>query len=35
MRRYALAYRFGRTPWERYGKAAQTSIKAMLDQEQA
>jgi SAM-dependent methyltransferase len=32
---YALAYRFGITPWERYGKAAAGSIGALLDQEEA
>jgi len=35
MWRYALAYRFGLTPWERYGQAAQVSIGAMLDREEA
>ena len=28
---YALAYRFGLTPWERAGKAAQASFDALLD----
>jgi SAM-dependent methyltransferase len=32
---YALAYRFGITPWERYGKAAAASIGALLDREEA
>jgi SAM-dependent methyltransferase len=32
---YALAYRFGITPWERYRKAAATSIQALLDREEA
>lgn len=32
---YALAYRFGITPWERYGKAAASSIEALLDREEA
>jgi SAM-dependent methyltransferase len=32
---YALLYRFGITPWERYGKAAAPSIKALLDREEA
>lgn len=32
---YALAYRFGITPWERYGKAAAASIAALLDREEA
>jgi len=31
--RYALAYRLGLTPWERYGKAAAASIGALLDRE--
>jgi SAM-dependent methyltransferase len=35
MRRYALAYRFGLTPWERYGRAAAASIGALLDREEA
>ncbi|MGZ4612680.1 MAG: class I SAM-dependent methyltransferase [Kineosporiaceae bacterium] len=35
MARYALAYRFGFTPWERYGKAAAASIRALLDREEA
>lgn len=33
--RYAIAYRFGLAPWERYGKAAAASIKALLDREEA
>jgi len=32
---YALAYRFGLTPWERAGKAAQASFDALLDREEA
>ena len=32
---YALAYRFGITPWERYGNAAASSIEALLDREEA
>jgi SAM-dependent methyltransferase len=32
---YALAYRFGITPWERYGKTAARSIGALLDREEA
>jgi SAM-dependent methyltransferase len=32
---YARMYRFGVTPWERYGKAAGPSIAAMLDREEA
>jgi SAM-dependent methyltransferase len=32
---YALLYRFGFTPWERYGKAAAASIGALLDREEA
>jgi len=32
---YALAYRFGLTPWERYGRAAAASIGALLDREEA
>jgi SAM-dependent methyltransferase len=32
---YALAYRFGITPWERYGKAAASSIEALLGREEA
>jgi SAM-dependent methyltransferase len=30
---YALAYRLGITPWERYGRAAESSIGALLDRE--
>jgi SAM-dependent methyltransferase len=33
--RYALLYRFGITPWERYVKAAAPSIAALLDREEA
>jgi SAM-dependent methyltransferase len=32
---YARMYRFGITPWERYGKAAAGSIAALLDREEA
>lgn len=32
---YALAYRFGITPWERYAKAAAASIGELLDREEA
>jgi SAM-dependent methyltransferase len=32
---YALAYRLGLTPWERYGTAAAASIGALLDREEA
>ena len=32
---YALLYRVGFTPWERYGTAAAASIGAMLDREDA
>jgi SAM-dependent methyltransferase len=32
---YALAHRFGLTPWERYGRAAAPSIGALLDREEA
>ena len=35
MMRYALAYLFGFTPWERYGIAAAVSIAALLDREEA
>ncbi|HEU4424033.1 MAG TPA: methyltransferase domain-containing protein [Pilimelia sp.] len=35
MPRYALLYRFGLTPWERYGKAAAASIGTLLDREEA
>jgi SAM-dependent methyltransferase len=34
MRRYALAYRLGLTPWERYGPASAASIGALLDREE-
>ena len=33
--RYALAYRLGITPWERYAKAAAASTGALLDREEA
>jgi SAM-dependent methyltransferase len=32
---YALAYRFGFTPWERYGRIAAASVGALLDREEA
>ncbi|MGH3118058.1 MAG: methyltransferase domain-containing protein [Actinomycetes bacterium] len=32
---YALAYRLGFTPWERYGRAAAASIRVLLDREEA
>src|SRR3954454_10446578 len=32
---YVLLYRFGITPWERYGKSAAASIAALLDREAA
>ena len=32
---YALMYRFGITPWERYATAAAASITALLDREEA
>ena len=32
---YALSYRLGITPWERYGEAAGASIGALLDREEA
>lgn len=35
MKRYALAYRLGFTPWERYGGAAAASVAARLDREAA
>ncbi|MGH3241625.1 MAG: class I SAM-dependent methyltransferase [Spirillospora sp.] len=35
MTNYARMYRLGLTPWERYGKAAATSIAAVLDREEA
>jgi SAM-dependent methyltransferase len=34
MTKYALFYRFGVTPWERYGSAAAASIAALLDREE-
>jgi SAM-dependent methyltransferase len=34
MTNYARLYRFGITPWERYGKAAAASIAALLDREE-
>ena len=35
MGKYALLYRLGLTPWERYGPAAAASITAFLDREEA
>lgn len=35
MTNYARMYRFGITPWERYGRAAASSIAALLDREEA
>src|SRR5690349_24985387 len=35
MNSYALGYRLGFTPWERYGPAAAGSIAALLDREVA
>jgi len=35
MKRYALAYRVGLTPWERYATDAAASIEALLDREEA
>ena len=35
MPRYALAYRLGFTPWERYLQTAAASIEALLDREEA
>ncbi|HEX6249690.1 MAG TPA: class I SAM-dependent methyltransferase [Nocardioidaceae bacterium] len=32
---YALLYRVGLTPWERYGEVAKASIDALLDREEA
>jgi SAM-dependent methyltransferase len=34
MTSYAVLYRLGFTPWERYGRAAAASIGALLDREQ-
>jgi len=34
MTKYALGYRFGITPWERYGTAAATSIATLFDREE-
>ena len=34
MTKYARMYRFGITPWERYGTAAATSIATLLDREE-
>src|SRR6478672_136671 len=35
MKSYALGYRLGFTPWERYGPAAAQSIATLLDREEA
>ena len=35
MTNYARMYRFGITPWERFGKAAGAGIAALLDREEA
>jgi SAM-dependent methyltransferase len=35
MTNYARMYRFGITPWERYGTAAAASITALLDREES
>jgi hypothetical protein len=35
MTNYARMYRFGITPWERYGTVAAASIAALLDREEA
>ncbi len=35
MMRYAVMYRLGLTPWERYKKTAAVSIGALLDREEA
>jgi 2-polyprenyl-3-methyl-5-hydroxy-6-metoxy-1,4-benzoquinol methylase len=35
MQNYALMYRLGITPWERYVEAAATSIAALLDREES
>ena len=35
MGRYAVVYRLGFTPWERYGRAAARSIGALLDREES
>ena len=35
MKRYAIAYRLGFTPWERYPRAAAADIAAPLDREEA
>lgn len=34
MTNYARMYRFGITPWERYGQAAESSIAGLLDREE-
>lgn len=34
MTNYAFMYRFGMTPWERYGKAATETITALLEREE-
>jgi hypothetical protein len=35
MAKYALMYRFGVRPWERYATAAAASIAALLDREES
>jgi len=35
MTNYAHMYRFGITPWDRYGTVAAASITALLDREEA
>lgn len=35
MKQYAVAYRLGFTPWERYPEAASASVDALLDREEA
>ena len=35
MTNYARMYRFGFTPWERYGTVAAASISVLLDREEA
>lgn len=35
MKGYAVAYRMGFTPWERYGQAAAVSVATLLDREEA
>ena len=35
MQNYALMYRLGITPWERYGETARASLAALLDREES